>query len=222
MYLQGDKDVSSCKQHQPVRRPCDGGALALCGLMGSMVVGLAWGQTQSAPRAQTPTEVLRNIQHSSDELEQLRAQLQSPNPSVRATAFNAMVESNNATLVTIAINEGHASADAVLRDLSARAAFRQLLSFKVEPSGDVSAQQDDYLFFVNGGLQTKLSKYDPAAGLFILPSGEGQISGNRLTFRSGYCQGSLAALEGSWTYEGPVTCIFNKTKLVTRMHINIR
>jgi hypothetical protein len=44
-----------------------------------------------------------------------------------------MVESNDPSLVSVAINEGHARSDVTLRDLAARAAFREVSAFTPDP-----------------------------------------------------------------------------------------
>lgn len=187
-------------------------------------IATAFSQEDSSG-VQTPAEVLRNIQHSSNDIEQLRAGLTSPDPSVRVATFSAMMQSNNPSLTALAINEGHASADASLRDLAARAAFAQTLGLIIEPSFDIAPEmQKNFMYFSSVyALRVKIAKYDWRAGLFMIAGGgEGQISGTRLTFRDAQCQGSLAAVEGSWTYEGNVVCASGRTNLAGRMHVTIR
>jgi hypothetical protein len=179
---------------------------------------------QPQPRAQSAAEVLRSIQQSSGDVEQLRAGLRSPDPSVRVSTFAAMINSNNPALYTVAINEGHVSSDAALRDLAARAAFRELSAFIVEPGADLPPESQATLvtFSETRGLHAKIEKYDWGTGQFVVTVGQGQISGSRLTFKTAWCQGSLAAVEGSWTYEGLVVCALNQTKLTGKMHVSIR
>ena len=176
------------------------------------------------PKAQSPADVLRSLQQSSGDIEQLRSALQSPNPSVRASAFTAMIQSNNPSLITMAINEGHISSDAALRDLAARAAFRELRGFQIEPDGDSppDTQSAIVAFSNENGLRVKLTGYDWVSGAFMNYAGVGQMSGSRLTFKTAYCQGTLAAKEGSWTYEGLVVCANGNIRLSNRMHVSIR
>ena len=180
---------------------------------------------QTPPRGQSPADVLRNLQHSSDDIEQLRAALHSPNPSVRSAAFTAMMQSDNPALRTLAIDEGHAGSDAVLRDLSSRAAFGELRSLIVEPTADMSSpdmQSSLINFSSDRGLQIRAEKYDPTSGVFTVIQGQGQVSGTRLTFRTTFCQGTLVAVEGSWVYEGQVVCLNGPTKLVGKMRASLR
>jgi hypothetical protein len=179
---------------------------------------------QTQPRAQSPTEVLRSSQQSAGDIEQLRAGLHSPDLSVRVSTFTAMINSNNPSLVSIAINDGHVSSDASLQDLAARAAFRELQGFIVEASGEISPDMQNAFVALSNyqGLHGKLEKYDWGSGVFTIFGGQGQISGTRLNFRTTYCQGTLAAMQGSWSYEGLVVCVAGGTKLTGKMHVNIR
>jgi hypothetical protein len=193
-------------------------------LLACLSVGVSMAQ-QAQPRAQSSTEVLRSIQQSSGDIEQLRAGLHSPDASVRVSTFTAMINSNNPSLVALAINEGHVSSDAALQDLAARAAFRELTGFLVEPSGEISpdTQSAFATFSTENGLRGKVEKYDWGSGTFTLLFGQGQISGSRLSFRTNFCQGSLAVVAGSWTYEGLVVCAkLDQTKLTGKMHVSIR
>jgi hypothetical protein len=179
---------------------------------------------QAQPRAQGPSEVLRNIQQSSGDIEQLRAGLHSPDQSVRVSTFTAMINSNNPSLIAVAINEAHVASDAALQDLAALAAFRELQTFLVEPSGEIAPDmQNAFVSFSDSyGLHGKIDKYDWASGAFTIFGGQGQISGSRLTFRTSSCQGTLAAVQGSWSYEGLVVCVHATNKLAGKMHVNVR
>jgi len=174
---------------------------------------------------QSPAEVLRNIPHTSNDIEQLRAGLSSPDPSVRVATFSAMMQSNNPALTATAINEGHVSADATLRDLAARAALGQLAGFIIEPASDIAPEmQKSFLYFsMSGALRVKLMGYDAARGVFtIAGGGEGEISGSRLALRDAFCQGDLASVEGTWTYQGRVVCRNGVTILVGKMTVTLR
>ena len=186
-----------------------------------MTVALA---QQPPPRTQSPMEVLKNAQQNAGDIGQLRAALQSPDPSVRASAFTSMIESNNPSLIAMAINEGHVSSDAAVRDLAARAAFRELRAFQIEPDGDVSPDTQNAIIDLSDerGLRVVVADYNWVTGIFTNFAGQGQISGSRLTFRTQSCQGTLPAKEGSWMYDGLVICVRGATKLSSRMHISIR
>ena len=186
-----------------------------------MTVALA---QQPPPRTQSPTEVLKSAQQNSGDIGQLRAALQSPDPSVRTSAFTSMIESNNPSLIAIAINEGHVSSDAAVRDLSARAAFRELHAFQIEPDGDVSPDTQNAIIDLSDekGLRLVVTEYNWVTGMFTNYAGQGQVSGSRLTFKTWSCQGTLAAKEGSWVYEGLVICVRGATKLSSRMRVSIR
>lgn len=182
------------------------------------------GVAQQNSTVESPAEVLKNIPHNSNDIEQLRAGLSSPDPSVRVATFSAMMQSNNPSLTTIAINEGHASSDATLRDLASRAAFGQLAGFNIEPKGVVPPEMEKaFLYFSTFGLRVKMRDYDSARGIFtVFGGGEGQISGSRLTFRAGFCLASLASVEGTWTYQGRVVCQNGTIVLSQEMTVTIR
>jgi hypothetical protein len=206
------------KMWEIIKMRCVTTAITLIAIT-SMQFGFA---QQTAPKTQTPAEVLRATQQGSDDIEQLRAGLQSPNPSVRVATFNAMIQSDNSSLVTIAINDAHGSADSTLRDLSARAAFRQVIILNLQPNEELGAKEKEYSRFAPF-LGLKILQYDPSNGLFKTTYGEGQISGDHLTFRSDLCQGTLTATEGTWTYEGPVNCVQGSAdQFRARMNTNIR
>lgn len=197
-------------------------ALAL-GLIAACLTCVGVAQ-QNNSTVESPAEVLRNIPHNSNDIEQLRAGLSSPDPAVRVATFSAMMQSNNPSLTTIAINEGHASADATLRDLASRAAFGQMAGFNVEPRGSVPPEMEKtFLYFSTYGLRVKIQEYDSARGMFtLLGGGEGQISGSRLTFRAAFCVASLASVEGTWTYQGRVVCKNGALVLDQEMAVTIR
>lgn len=181
------------------------------------------GVAQQNSTVESPAEVLKNIPHNSNDIEQLRAGLSSPDPSVRVATFSAMMQSNNPSLTTIAINEGHASSDATLRDLAARAAFGQTAGFLIEPIGEVPPELQKTMQVLSRAVSIKIQGYDPARGMFTISgSGEGEISGARLTFRSWGCQGNLVSVEGTWTYQGRVLCKYGSAILDRKMAVTIR
>lgn len=193
-------------------------------LTAACLTHFATAQDQSSTM-QSPAEVLRNIPHTSNDIEQIRAGLSSPDPSVRVATFSAMMQSNNPSLTATAINEGHVSADATLRDLAARAAFGQLAGFIIEPAGDIAPEmQKSFVYFsMPAALRVKLQGYDSARGIFTISGGgEGQISGSRLTFRDAFCQGSLSSVEGTWTYQGHVICRNGVAILDGKMTVTLR
>lgn len=187
------------------------------------VVAAADSQPMQTPKS--PTDVMRSAQQGAAEIEQLRTALRGPDASVRVATFVAMIESNNVSLTALAINEGHAGSDAVLRDLTARAAFRELQGFTVEPVKELSPEVEKLYrttFSDADGLQSTITNYDWTTGKFGLKRGYGQISGSRMEFRSNHCQGNLAAVEGSWAFEGNVVCNRGGASFSERMRLVIR
>jgi hypothetical protein len=164
---------------------------------------------QMPSKAQTPAEILRSSQQGFGEVQQLRAALRSPDPAVRVSTFSAMVESNNAAMTAMAINEAHAGTDPTLRDMAARAAFKELSTVAMElvapPSPDA---RERYLkSAAAGGPTLRIDKYDWHTGMAEIWNGKSQISGATFTFNSIFCRGSLSAVEGTWDYEGVVSCV---------------
>lgn len=183
-------------------------------------------QQQRELPAQSAADVLSTVKKGAGEIEQLRATLRGPDASARVAAFSAMVESNNPALVTIAINEGHVSSDAVLRDLAVRAAFRELKGFTPEPVAKLSAEaQANYLKF--SAVRVEINEYQWARGTFKgMGTGShgivGQVSAGQLAFASQICQATLIAIEGTWAFEGTVNCSVNNQALRERMRVQIR
>lgn len=206
-------------------RPSEGGRPRLLGALATFTMALSLhsysaSAQQSQPRVQSAADVLRSVPKSTDEIEQLVSNLRSPNPSVRVSTFTAMMESNNASLVALALNEAHASADSTMRDLAARAALRQVITLGFEPAGDPESPPELFVRFAND-LRLQMSKYDPEHGLIQFFNGQGEISGSAFSFQHQACQGNLAAVSGSWTYEGYVICVFNQDKMRAKLKLTI-
>lgn len=182
---------------------------------------------QPQASARSAADVLSNMNQQSAEVERLRAALRGPDASVRAAAFSAMFESNNAALATIAITEGRVSSDAVLHDLAVRAAFSELQSFMPEPVAQLSAEaQSRYLQFT-GQMTVKIKEHDRIHGTFKALSGGGnpvvgQISAGRLSFTGPVCQGNLTAVDNLWTFKGFVNCVNGGLRLRELMRVQIR
>jgi hypothetical protein len=68
----------------------------------------------------------------------------------------------------------------------------------------------------------RIDKYDWTTGRVDLSGGAAQVSGSRLTFNTTYCHGTLAALEGSWSFEGMVICAAGSNKFARKMRVTIR
>ena len=194
-----------------------------------LVLAAQFGLLTDAASAQgqpmTPAEVLRAAQGASGDIEQLQAALKSPDASVRMATFSAMVDSNNPALSSLAINTGHASADASMRDVAARAALKEIQTLIVEPSttltGEALAAQTS--FSNNNGLRIVLTKIDWRSGQAeTYVGGRVQVSGSTITFQNAFCQGRLSAVEGSWVYEGNVACVNGPSRLTEKMRTSLR
>ena len=176
--------------------------------------------------ALSPTEVLTSIQKTAPEIEKLLTSLRGADAAVRQSTMAAMVESNNAALVSSAINEARASSDPVLRDLAVRAAFREIAQFVPETISELSDEgKKAYIYFSTSSdsLKIEIDKYSWADGKFSTKTGAtGQVSAGQLSFSSQYCQGKLLVVPGTWSYEGIVTCGINSLQLHERMRVHIR
>ena len=94
-----------------------------------------------------------------------------------------MVDSNNPSLVTLAVNDAHTSTDATMRDLAVRAAMRQIITIAFEPTGDSDSIPDQFVRFTSSGdLRLNISKYDPEHGMIGFQVSEAEISGNTFRF----------------------------------------
>ena len=174
--------------------------------------------------ALSPTEVLTSIQKTAPEIEKLLTSLRGVDAAVRQSTMAAMVESNNAALVSSAINEARASSDPVLRDLAVRAAFREIAQFVPETISELSEEgKIAYIYFsTSDSLKIQIDKYSWADGKFSTKTGAtGQVSAGQLSFSNQFCQGKLLVVPGTWSYEGIVTCSYN-SNLHERMRVHIR
>lgn len=196
----------------------------------AFLMALGTAETQAAkPKANEPmppTEVIANIQKAAPEFEKLLAGLRSADAAIRQSTMSEMIESNNAALVSSAINEARASSDPVLRDLAVRAAFREIAQFVPESVSKLSeeAKEAYTLYSVSlDSLKIQIEKYSWADGKFTAQSGAiGQVSSGQLSFSSPYCQGKFLAIAGTWSYEGMVTCKSSSARLQEKMRVHIR
>jgi hypothetical protein len=174
----------------------------------------------------SPTEVLSNIQKAAPEFEKLLAGLRSADAAMRQSTMSVMVESNNASLTSSAINEARASSDPTLRDLAVRAAFREIAQFVPEAVSKLSEDATKaYVYFsvAEDSLKIHIEKYSWVDGKFSTKSGAtGQVSSGQLSFASRLCQGKFLAIAGTWSYEGMVTCKYNALELNEKMRVHIR
>lgn len=180
---------------------------------------------EPATRPMSPADVLKAAKAQAPDVEQLRAALRSPDPSVRVAAFSAMIESNNVTLTTLAINEGHGSADVVLRDLAARAAVKELRTIILDLGSNASKEAAERMrpFMHDRALNLPVEKYVWTTGEITLPYGaRAQISAATLQFSDLHCRGVLTAVEGSWYYDGIVNCADGKNRFDEPVRARIR
>jgi hypothetical protein len=196
---------------------------------------LAAGAHIAQVRAQTPpphplsaAEILKNAQAGAPDITQLKAAFHSPDQSVRLAALSGALDSHNAPLVALAISEGYASSDEVMRNLAARAAFAELKHVAPEPTSTLSdADRAHYaqLAVDFNWLLLEVQKYDAATGLAELRgnySGSLALSASRLEFKTGFCHAVLRSSPGSWVFEGPVTCAQGTNNFNGNMRVQIR
>lgn len=183
---------------------------------------------QQSTQPMSAAEVLKQAQHGASDVEQLRTALQSPDASTRLSTMEAMINSNNPVLVTMAIDEGNASSDVNLRNLAVRAAFGELREFTpqpVKPLSNKAANAYAGLASNTGGLKIELDGYNQSAGYFKgIGSSDvlGQISSGRLAFHSFYCTALLLAKRGTWIFQGRVNCNYNGFHFSELMWVRIR
>lgn len=195
-------------------------ALVAGSALGQKVGGLggsAAGQKAGRSSQQSAAEVLKHSSAASAELEQLQRNLRSPDAAVRLSTFQAMVASDNPSLKELAIEEGFASTQETMKTLAFRAAGMDIDTISLVPvglpGGQVYRNHEQYV----KQLTFSLKEYDWRSGTFCrfrenngvcgdLAYTKGQISGRVLTFRSNDCSGQLQNIDGTWEFEGPVTC----------------
>ena len=165
-------------------------------------------EPSDSDRPRSAAETLSRARHSADTVARLRSALHSPNPAIRAATMFEMIHSENALLIAVAINEGHASDDSVLRDLSARAAFGELAMFTIQPiaPSDFNSARLGSVIFGSAGLNGEIQKYVLESGQFVLQDGSGGLSSQQLVFHTRLCYGQLNAVPGTWSYQGVATC----------------
>jgi hypothetical protein len=171
---------------------------------------LAQRADQSGGAASSTAAVLENIQREAKQIEQLKAALESPDQSVRVSAFSAMVESGNPALVELAITTAFASADQATKALAIRAAFASVQVMEValsEPHAASEQMQQDLVTVRRGNSATVRDiKYDQNTGKFTGYFSSGHVSGTNISFITRSCTGSLNNEEGSWNFQGKVRC----------------
>jgi hypothetical protein len=165
---------------------------------------------------QSAAEVLKKANAAASEVEQLRQNLRSPDQSVRVATFQAMIESNNPSLVEIAISEGFASTDEAMKTMAFRAAAADTERVIFEPIGLPAGQVYRNYDTQANGLNFALQNYDWRSGTFCSrrdPNGvcqtrppTGQFSGRTFTFKTDFCQGQLQNVDGTWEFEGQIIC----------------
>jgi hypothetical protein len=198
--------------------------VALAGPSFAQRVGPPTAQKPAAPVAQTVTPQI---------LQQVRQDLRSPDPDVRLATMARVFDSGSKAEQEVAISEGLATADGAMANLATRFVFGQLTFFVPEPVGELRgaaliAYQNRDLQDRNG-MRYERKYYDIASGNFFTndPNGSdqplrGQISADRLQFRSWFCNSSMTRVQGTWTYQGRVSCKYNEYALNEMMTISIR
>lgn len=194
-------------------------------------------QKTTAPPQQSPADILKAANAKSAELEQLRQNLRSPDQSVRLSTFEAMVESNNPSMKELAISEGFAGTDEAMKTMAFRAAMMDVKRVHLDPVGLPPGQM-----YVNWDtfqrrfdLQLEDGSYDwrsgvfcqrgPSGGCYNSPNYSGQISSRTFNYSYGDapgCSGQLTNIEGTWEFEGPVRCRFNKNTLEGTFRLKLR
>lgn len=154
-------------------------------------------------------QMLEELTKATKDSEQLKAALESPDPSTRVAAFNVMVNSGNPAYAELAITTAHASSDPTMRALAFRAAFKSVGVFSVNlvaPENATQKQREMLTFFaLQIGEPIKAYAYE--TGKFMgRGSLQGSISGTAILFASGNCSGTLTNKESTWDFVGPVAC----------------
>lgn len=182
--------------------------------LGTYAAGSATGTVAQAGQGpsvtpKSPGQMLEELTKATKDSEQLKAALESPDPSTRVAAFNVMVNSGNPAYAESAITTAYASADPTMRALAFRAAFKAVGVFSVNlvaPENATQKQREMLTFFaLQIGEPIKAYAYE--TGKFMgKGSLQGSISGTAILFASGNCSGTLTNKEGTWDFLGTVTC----------------
>ena len=124
-------------------------------------------------------------------------------------AFDAMVNSDNPSIAELAITTAHASADEAMQALAVRAAFKAVKVFHVELTLPEHLTSNQKVFCV-AAVDIPNVSFDYRRGAFENPgnpNNQGHVSGLTITFQTNQpCSGVLKQKEGTWQFEGKVSC----------------
>jgi hypothetical protein len=167
-------------------------------------------QTQGGePARKDAKAILDAARAKSGAYAQLVAALRGPDPSVRATVFDEMVNSGDGTLRTLAIETGFASDDSVLRALALKysIASSRSLNMRLLPSENISEQTGQQIMIYGTISPVVIERTDPNTGSF---SGTFCVSGLGNTHpnckASGQVQGlSVSVASTNCSFSGTLT-----------------
>lgn len=129
-------------------------------------------------------------------------------------AYGVRSELQNVMQHEIFIQDKFEKSDPALRAIAFREAFRAVHLFRVDLTAS-KGTDNSYLGY-EGNHETRIASsienYDIVSGYFSEYKQQrsdgivGHISGNTIFFKKGDCSGNLRNVEGTWNFEGSVSC----------------
>lgn len=167
---------------------------------------------------------VETIKARAAEINELKALLANPDPSIRIAAIDIMQNSEDIAMREMGFSAGINSSDEAVLAITIRNKFKEIKNFNIEmtPEGKVSEDGQKEVASIGGILGVTIREYDPALATFSNLTNYGSnshtssITGTIIQFNSRYCKGALT-LDDELFFSGKVSCekvIFNaKTQL---------
>ena len=162
----------------------------------------------------TPEQSRSNAQR----IKEWQALLRDPDATVRLSALNDLLNSDDPAFREIAYEAGFSSADRGMRALALRARVLSstALTFEIELLEDATNQERSYWQQLGGRVSTPVSRVDAKSGEFVTRWGSARVVGPGLVLQGG-CSGQLDLGDGA-VVAGTVSCSGYRARWATRLN----
>lgn len=155
---------------------------------------------------------------SAQQIKEWQATLRDPDATVRLSALNNLLNSDDPALREIAYEAGFASADRNMRALvlRTRVLTAKSLVFELEPLANATPAELQFIKAQGAQASTFLVEPDPKSGEFRTRWGPARVAGTGLSIQ-GACNGRLELGDGA-VLAGNVSCGPNRSRWSTRLN----
>lgn len=156
---------------------------------------------------------VEKIKARAAEINELKALLANPDPSIRIAAIDIMQNSEDLAMREMGFNAGINSSDESVLAVTIMNKFKLIKNFNIEmiPATKVPADKQKVLTEMGGRLGVNIKKYDQKTATFensTTYSGNvrtSSISGTIIQLNTAYCNGALI-LDDELFFSGKLTC----------------